>query len=306
MGDENNDSGNNAPPASSTPPAAAPPSAPPAPPQDNNETPPPQDGKGYWPEDWRTRMAGEDEKVLKQLGRYANPEEVWKKARSLEQRLSSGELRSILPKDAKPEEVKRWREENGIPEAPEKYDTDIGKELVKDSPYVNEFLKAAHASNQTPEQVKATLKSFYAVKDEMDAQRVEEDKTLATKAEDALRGDWGAEYRRNINLIHGLLDGSGSQDLKDSFLHGRLADGTPIGSSPEALKLLLNLALVNNPAGTVVSSSSGNVMGTLEDEISKIEKTMASDRRAYNKDEKMQTRYRELLVAREQLKKRAA
>lgn len=39
--------------------------------------------KGYWPEDWQKKLAGEDEKELKQVSRYQSPEDVWKKARAL-------------------------------------------------------------------------------------------------------------------------------------------------------------------------------------------------------------------------------
>src|SRR5260221_502615 len=70
-------------PAAPAPAAAAPapapaPASPPfaaAPAQAFNE-------KGYWPDNWQARLAGDDEKALKQLGRYGSPEDIWKKARS--------------------------------------------------------------------------------------------------------------------------------------------------------------------------------------------------------------------------------
>src|SRR5262245_1748274 len=73
--------------------------------------------KGYWPDGWQARLAGDDPDALKQIGRYASPEEIWKKAKSLERRLSSGELKAVLPKDPKPEDVSAWRKDNGIPES---------------------------------------------------------------------------------------------------------------------------------------------------------------------------------------------
>lgn len=295
--------------------------APPATPPSGDAPPatPPKDGGnkgsegGFWPDDWRTRMVAgitdpaAKEKELKQLGRYASPEEVHKKARALEQRLSSGELKSVLPKDAKPEELKAWRAEAGIPETPDKYDLDLGGGLVvgeADKPLVERFLQAAHGTNQTPDQVKASLRAYYEVNEQITADRQAKDHQLQEESTETLRAEWGPEFRRNVNLVHGLLDKTCSQEVKDKFLTGRLSDGTPIGSSPEALKMLLGLALVDNPAGTVVPGSGGNMEGAIDEEIGKIEKVMRSDRRAYNRDEKMQKRYGELLVAREAIAKR--
>jgi hypothetical protein len=92
--------------------------------------------------------------------------------------------------------------------------------------------------------------------------------------------------------------------LKDKLLNGRLADGTPIGSSPEMLKFLVGLALIQNPSGVVVPGSEADPMKGVEGEIEKIEKTMRENRKAYNLDEPMQARYRQLLEAREKLKPR--
>ena len=107
------------------------------------------------------------------------------------------------------------------------------------------------------------------------------------------------------NLINSMLDGAG-QDVKASLFKGRLQDGTPIGSSPAILRWLLGLELQRNPA-RVITPNSGERMGeTVSDEIAKIEKAMRDNRKAYDKDEKMQARYRELLQWQGENKKKAA
>lgn len=267
-----------------------------------------KDIKSAWPDDWRQKIAGENEKELSLLGRYASPADVWKKARALEQKLSSGELKSILRKDASPDETKAWREQNGIPETYDKYDLDLGNNLKvsdEDKILFDDYLKGAHATNQSPDQVKSTLNAYYKIQDQLTTKRANDDKDIAQKTEDALRAEWGNEYRRNINLVNNLLDNvGGSAEFKDKILRGRLADGTPIGSSPDALKMFLQLSLVNNPVGTVVPSGSGDMLKSVEDEIRQIEDFMKKNRTAYFKDEKKQDRYRELLNARDQLHKR--
>ena len=293
-----------APAASPAPAAAAPAVAPAAAPAADAK---PADGKGnegYWPADWRKTVSKDDAKVLSRLERYASPEAAMQALIEAQNRISRGELAPKLGKNATPEQIKEWRAANNIPEAPDKYDLGKGATDGFQPELLAEVLNKAHATNQTPEQVKATLDAWRGIQTKVAEQRAEQDLDLQTKGEDALRAEWGPEFRRNINLIHGMLDGAATPALKESLLGGRLADGTPIGSSPEALKFLVGLALIQNPAGVVVPGAEANPLKGVDDEIGAIEKTMRTNRAEYNRDEKMQARYRELLGAREKLKPR--
>jgi hypothetical protein len=102
-----------------------------------------------------------------------------------------------------------------------------------------------------------------------------------------------------------MLDGTTSQKLKETVLEARLPDGTKFGDSPDVMRLLVSLALVQNPAGIVVPGGSADPLQGAEDEITKIEKVMRENRPAYDKDVKMQTRLRDLYGAREKLKDRS-
>lgn len=260
---------------------------------------------GFWNAGWRERLAGGDEKTLAQLSRYASPEAIWQKARALEQRVSAGELKPVLPKNAKPEEVAAYREAMGIPAEAKAYDLKGVQIDEADQPLISHVLAAAHGANATTEQVKAIVGVWPKLKADALAAQTEADGRKRTEAEDNLRAEWGPEFRRNMGLVHQLLDGTGDATTKDAILNGRLADGTPIGSSPAALKMLLGVALKDNPSGTVVPGGSGDPAATIQSEIDKIETSMRTNREAYNKDEKMQERYRNLLQARDQHKKRA-
>lgn len=216
-------------------------------------------------------------------------------------RISAGELKPVLGKNASAEEVTAWRKENGVPETADKYNLGIKVDGL-DQELLSRVYKAAHESNQTPEQLTSTMKAWKTVAETMAEKRAATDAQVQKDSEDTLRAEWGTEFRRNINLVHGMLDGATTPELKDKLLGGRLADGTPIGSSPEALKFLASLALIQNPTGIVVPGGEGNPMKGLEEEIGSIEKTMRENRGAYNKDEKLQARYRDLLGAREAMK----
>ena len=114
-----------------------------------------------WPADWRDQMASalpeaERAKELERLKRFNSPNEVYKSNRELESRMSSGEFKRPLPKDATPEQLSAWRKENGIPEKAEEYFPKIKMKdgLVigeQDKPYVNKFLESLHGTNASVE-----------------------------------------------------------------------------------------------------------------------------------------------------------
>lgn len=271
-----------------------------------NPAAPPQDGakSGYWPEDWRNRVAGEDADAAKQLGRYATPEALWQKTRELEKKLSSGALKPVLTKDATPEDLASYRKSHGIPEAPEKYDLADLKVEVQDKEFLGEILKVAHNTHQTPDQIKPLIKTFFDLAQKSREAAAEQDAITAKKAEDTLRGEWGADYRRHSNLINGLMDLTGDTKFNESLMKGRLEDGTMIKDSPAMQKFLLQLALINNPVGVVVPSANGSQEQGLKDEIERIEKVMKTDRKTYNSDSGMQNRLRDLYEARSKLQER--
>jgi hypothetical protein len=257
-----------------------------------------------WPTDWREKAAGGDAKKLSRLTRYASPQAIADALIAAQNKISAGDLKPALGKDAKPEEIAAYREAHGVPEAPDKYDLP-GLEIPQDEkPAFDKFLTSAHQANMTPDQVRAAINAYTGISEDAKNSRLSADNDAKEKAEDALRSEWGSEFRTNINLITNLLD-TAPQGLRDKLLHGRLADGTPIGSSPEALQFLAGLARDRNPSGVVVPSGVATE-SVMEDEITKIEKTMRENRTAYNRDEKMQARYRDLLVWREAQKGRRA
>ena len=258
-----------------------------------------------WPDNWREQIAGDDAKALKQLGRYASPEDIWKKARQFETRLSSGELRSALPKEATDEDVAAWRKENGIPEAPAGYDLGDMKIAEEDRPIVDGFLASAHAVNATPEQAKALVGWYYAEYERQAQEQEERDAQAKDAVDAALRDEWGGNFRREMNMVNGLL-AQAPEAVQNDLMAGRMPDGTPIGSSPEVLKWLASLAHEMNPAGTLVPNTGGDTLKSVESRIEEIEGFMRSNRREYNRNEKMQAELRELYGAREKLKERAA
>lgn len=267
-----------------------------------------KDDGPIWREDWRTQIAGTDEAIAKRLSRYSSPKDVANALLSVQNRISAGELRSALPKNATDDQVKAWRQENGIPEAPDKYELKLADGLVvgdDDKPLIDNLLKSMHKVNAPAGIASEVVNFYYATKEAEEAARQQKDADAARASSDALHAEWGAEFRPNMNMIEGLLD-TAPAGVKDLIKFGRLSDGTPIMAHPDAIRWLNNMAREINPVTTVVPNAGANVSGAIDDELKKIETTMRTDRKAYNADEKMQQRYRDLLNAKERASKKAA
>lgn len=267
-----------------------------------------------WGDDWRTRMVSgstDPEREVKQLERYESPEQVWRKARELERKMSAGELRTALPKDARPEEVARWRSENGIPAKPEEYKINMpaGRQPPKeDDAFLKAFLTSAHGSNFTQGQVDAAVSSFYSEVDRQEQAIGEAEKKAEMATEDQLRKEWGPDYRPNKAMAEALL-ARAPAGFRDRFMNGYLADHTPIRASAEAWKWLVQMEREINPAATVVPGASGDLGKTIETELADLKKMMGNQNSEYWKGPKAQAnqaRYRDLLTAQEKLKARAA
>lgn len=254
---------------------------------------------GAWTDDWVARMARGDDKRQARLSRYASPEAVADALIAAQNRIASGEMKSVLPKDAKPEEIAAWRKENGIPETPDKYDLNFQNGIVigeKDKPIVDGFLKRAHESNMPPDQVKNTVQWYYEEQVRQSEARAAKDQSEKSEALDALNAEYGQSFRRNVNLVEGVLS-QFPESVREKLKGARLPDGRGVFNDPDVFRGFVALALQANPAGTVVPAGGGDpAKGTL-DEYQAIQKVRAENRAAYSKDDKMQVRERELIDA---------
>ncbi len=258
-------------------------------------------GEQTWPEDWRNRYAGEDVKKMDRLNRYASPAAAFDALLSLQSKIGAGELRSKLPDNATKEQMTAWRNENGIPESPDKYNLADVKVAAEDKPMIDSFLTKLHGANAPASVAKEAIAWYYEEAAKRTEERMEKDRQIATTSEDALRAEWGNEYRTNVNMVNGLLE-TVPNDVRELFKTGRMGDGTPIMSSPGVLKALVSWSRQINPVTTVVPNAGANIGSAIDDEIKSIENTMRTDRKTYNEDDKMQTRYRELLDAKSRMK----
>ena len=262
-------------------------------------------GKTSWPTDWREQFAGEDKKALKQLQRFTQPADVAKALLAAQQRIRSGEYKRQLGEDATPEQIKEWRKEQGIPDDPKGYELPT----LMDGKYddLDEFGKesfdamraAFHAENLRPEAAAKIMEVANNLAVKQMERQAEQDAGRMETTEDTLRADWGAEFRKNINLnAHFLNDKLG--DTWTNVIEARMPDGTRLADLPAFSKFINEMARMDGGGEVMMTGEVAGAQG-IDARIAEIENIMKTDLSKY--DGATQAEYGKLLEARDRRKR---
>lgn len=252
--------------------------------------------------DWRKDVAGDNPDALKTLERFASPKALFDSYGELRGRMAKGELKAVTPFPDKgtPEQQAQWRAEAGVPADPTKYEWKLPTGMVigeNDKPLLESLAKHAHAKN-IPAAAANEIVGWYMQERvaREEAARAQFD-TLKNETAAALGAEWGVEYKPNLNKIQGLLDSTipGDQEELKTQINNAIA------TNPHFARHYAALALQLNPGGTLVTGDHSTNVGSVTDEIKKIEAQARADRNKYNKDEPLQARYRDLLAGYQRL-----
>ena len=216
--------------------------------------------------------------------------------------MDSRQLKAPLAADAVPDEVAKWRHENGIPQEAAGYLAKLDRGLITlrrsgsapDAPFLEAMLAEERAARHRQRRARRLAPDPRRVQ----TAQFERDAQARDAAAEALRPEWGGAYQRNLNMISGYLDTAPS-GVKDALLNARLATGQPLASAPNILRFLLSAATSANPAATVVPGSSGTTQATLAGRITEIETLMRDNRAEYNRNTAMQQELLKLYAARD-------
>lgn len=281
-----------------------------------------------WPENWRDKMAEAikpgDKKFRERLERFNAPTEIGKSWLAAETKIQSGETKKDLPEGATADEVTAWKKERGLPvEASEYLDKiELPKGVVlgaADKPIAESFAKAALSRNWDQRTFNEATAWYYEQQTQIQAARDAADDEFHQKSDDALRAEWGGDYRKNINAIGNILttlpddmhmpDERGNVIYGAKILEARTPDGRKLGDHPAFVKWLASHARELNPTATLLPAGTGDPSGSIDNEIQNIEKLMKDRTSDYWKGPKsaeMQQRYRDLLEGKERMNKRSA
>lgn len=248
-----------------------------------------------WPENWRDEMAGGDEKERKRLERFASPADVYKSNRELEKKLSSGKFKVDLPEKPTDEQLAAYRKEMGIPEDG-KYDTEIGGGFVwsdDDKPNLDFFAKRAYELNIPQGEFKKSLQIYADLQHKELTDTAERDDREWKATQDALRAEWGHEFRSNMNMLESIFP----PELLQPVYTARITNpdgslGPKLGGSKEFLNFLVGFMRKYAPDETIIPGGADN--SAIESEFEALDNEFKKDYPNFIRDKKKYGRWSEL------------
>ena len=248
---------------------------------------------------WRAPFVGDDEKYAKRMEKFTTQEDYGKNFREMETLISAGELLKPLPENATEDDIKAFREQQGIPLEVKDYLENLPEGLVigeDDKPIVADFMNTLHKLNVPPAVGHAAIEWYNKFQEEQGAAIAEQDKSHEDETTDALRERWGSEYRLNINIAKGAL-AELPEEKRDMFLDARMNDNRALFNDAEVMGWLAGVGRKINPTATIVGAGGGDSK-TVDTRIAEIEATMGTP--AYIKNPKVQEELKGLYTIRDQ------
>ncbi len=255
------------------------------------------------PDDWRQQIAGDDKAKLNQLNRMSDFSKFADNYFESQTKIRTGQIGAMQPpgEDATPEQVTEYREAMGVPATADAYETTLTDGLVigeGDKPMMTAVYEAAHAANVPAAQVNAMANALFKA-------REIESQTLAVKqdqyrvdATQVLKQTWANSFTTNMSMISNVIINSLPEAVRENFTNAVMPDGRALLNSPEVLVAMADWARKIDPAATVVPNDP-NPAKTIDAELKALKARMGTPE--WFKDDAAQSRYRELLDAKEKM-----
>lgn len=249
------------------------------------DAPPDETGKdeASWPDDWRERLAGDDEAFLRQLKRYSSPQSFAKGFKEREGLIRSGKLKRDMPDPSDEKAVAEWRKEQGIPDDPSGYvlPDEIKTRLTDaDKPVLANFTEFAHKKGAPPAFVEMAAEWYTAMGEQAAAQQIEVDTSARSSAEEALRQEWPrGEYKANLTLASRYVESI--PGVGKEWTEYRGPDGRRLGDNPEFI-----IAMADRGRETFGDSvfASPDAESRHNSRKAEIEAVLTTDRNKYYED----------------------
>lgn len=271
--------------------------------------PPPTNVFGSLPETWRSDMIsaagyeGDDAKTLGNMfERVPDLKGLVTNYKSMQDKIRAGELSSGLPENPSEEQLRDWRQANGVPESFDAYKLDGVGELSDDETEIfNAVFKVSHDGNVSNAVLTSQVKAFKDAQEAIIERRQQQDGVDAQQAAQVLKDAWKGDYTANMNHAKAVLNRL-PEAVREQFSNSRMSDGRAMMNVPEVLEFFAGMERQLNPTSTVVPSGTSNPVKYIDDRIAEIQQRMYNDRAGYDKDKSMQAELLQLLEAKQNQK----
>lgn len=262
------------------------------------------------PENWRQILAeqagGDVEKNLKMLSRFKGIGDVFNSFKNIYTKVSSGTHKEGPPKDATPEQLKEWREEQGLPLDPKDYLKALPEGYVyseSEQKAIDDYAKTMYDMNVPADVVAQSIKAQVALQE---AAAIELQKADEVNCEDVgiiLAEEWGGKFQHNMTKARQVLDFAFGKEFAEDFLNKtRFGDKTALQHTPEFWRGLANLSNLVREVPTNVGTPQDGDVKTIESRYTEIKDIMRKDFNGYHKNKPLQDEFGALIKQMDALK----
>lgn len=218
-------------------------------------------------QNWRDGLEGER---LEFANRVASIPDLVDSAINL--RKANGSMVKVPQQGAPAEEVAKFHKAIGVPEKPDQYKFDLGRDLTEqDKPVISKVSEIFHANGVPASAATAVSK---AVAELAAAQLGEADRVASQHreaAEAALNKEWGADKDRNLQVALRAVEVFGGQELKD-YLNSTIVNGAKLGDHPVLAKAFAKVGL-RMGEGEFIGPANAGERQSVQDRINTIMQT---------------------------------
>lgn len=194
---------------------------------------------------FREKLAGGDEKLLKELQRYKSVESIGKAFRDNKKAASErrGPLR--LADKATEDDVKAFREAMGIPDEAKDYPVNFREDFKAsdaDKEILGSFKEHMHGKSADPKAAEAALEWYQDFAQEQQQALDGNLAKVAKQTQAELRTEWGGEYDGNIGAIQEFMTAQLGQEGFGRMMGLRLMDGSRLQDDPAFVKMMAQVS----------------------------------------------------------------
>jgi hypothetical protein len=213
--------------------------------------------------DWRSGLEGEHKEFA---ARLASPADAVKVA--LDLRKANSSMIRVPGEGASDEDRAKFHKAIGVPDAPDGYKFELGREATEQDKAVHgEVAKAFHKAGVPAAAASEAVKAVVAMAEAQmaEANRVAEAKRA--EAETSLRKEWGGDFDRNLQVAMRAVETFGDPALKSVL--DTVVNGAKLGDHPALVKAFASIGL-RMGEGEFIGAVGVTEKQTLQDELSRI------------------------------------
>ncbi len=193
---------------------------------------------------WREPFADGDEKSAKMFERYLTPADLGKSLIEKEALIRASTMLKPLADDHNDDDLKAYREQQGVPAEFEGYYENLPKGLVigeDDKAIVDMFVKELHEENASPAIVHRLIASYNKWEESLTGEMDTLDKSQKAETEDLLREEWGSDYKANGNLTKLFIQGL-PEEKQAELMGARMSDNRSVANDPDMMKWMAKMS----------------------------------------------------------------